>query len=131
LNKKNNIYFIFIILSIICQSVSVAIGKKAALSMSGYTFYNVITNPYYIISLFILGLQAIFWQLALKQYNLSFAYLFTSLIYPIILIISYFIYNENISMNNIIGSLIIVVGVIIVTRNTNGNLIDSSGDSNV
>ena len=113
--KKVKFYFIFIFLSLIFQSIAIIFGKYASLKIVKFNIYNIITNKYYILSLLFFGLQAITWQLTLRKFPLFFAYLFMSLIYIIILLASYYLFKEQISLFNILGSIIIVFGVIIIT----------------
>jgi drug/metabolite transporter (DMT)-like permease len=117
---------IFIVLAILMQVLSIIFCKQAAICMQGFTVINIVKNYYYIGSLASLFLQAIFWQIALKKYPLSYAYVFTSFIYPIILVMSYFIFGEAITLNNIIGSIIIIIGIFFITRNNNDLLLDKS-----
>lgn len=60
----------------------------------------------------IMGLYAILWQQVLARIPLSQAYMFkgTSLIF--VLLFSAFIFNETITVNNILGSIIIIAGII-------------------
>lgn len=106
-----------IFLSIIFHVLASIFLKFGSLSLGGYNVLEIVTNPYYIISLFFLFLQAIVWQFTLKRYNLNFAYSFTSLYYPLILLSSFFIFNENITIGNVIGTFIIVVGLILSLKN--------------
>jgi drug/metabolite transporter (DMT)-like permease len=85
--------------------------KLGALKLVGFSFMSVFSNGFYLLSLFFLFLQALTWQRTLKLYNLSFAFMFTVLYYPIILVASYFIFDENITVGNILGTLIIVSGL--------------------
>ncbi len=115
--QKLNIYYIFIILSLLFQSLAVILGKFASLYMDKFNLLNIISNPYYIISLFFLGLQAIIWPIALQKIPLFFAYLIMSLVYVVILFASLFIFKEKISLMNILGTILIIIGVLIVTLN--------------
>ncbi len=118
---KSFIRYLYIILSVFLQSLTVVLGKFASMQMNSFSIINVILNPYYWGVLICLGLQAIFWQLALKHFKLSFAYVFNSLLFVLILLYSFFIFKEKISLYNIIGALLIVGGTtfIITYRNTN------------
>ena len=57
-------------------------------------------------------MQAITWQQTLRYYPLSWSYMFMSGIYPIIMLSSYYIFGEHITVQNIIGAIIIVAGVL-------------------
>jgi len=83
-----------------------------ALSMSHYTISSILSNYYYILSLFFLFLQAMVWQFALKKYKLNHAYMFTSLYYPLLLLSSYFVFQEEITVGNIIGTAVIISGLV-------------------
>jgi multidrug transporter EmrE-like cation transporter len=93
-------------------------GKYASLSVGAFTVHNIVTNHYYLLSILCLGLQAVCWQFALKEYDLFWAYLFMSGIYIVIPAASYFIFRESVSLHNIIGSLVIMAGIIILFTNT-------------
>lgn len=82
---------------------------------SGYEF---LSFPY-ICSLcgviLILGIYAILWQIILKMIPLSQAYPFRSLSIVFGLAIAYFVFNETITICNLLGSVLVVVGLLLVT----------------
>ncbi len=84
--------------------------------MTQFSCREVVLNPYYLTVLFFLFLQAVFWQLTLKHFKLSHAYMFMALIYPVILFFGYAVYGERISLNNIIGTGVIIAGIIMVVK---------------
>jgi len=106
-----NLGFLYIMLSLIFQSLVVVIGKFASLSIHSITIENLLLNPFYMLTLGCLFLQAIVWQQALRYYQLSWAYMFMSGIYPVIMLSSYFIFNEQVTLGNLVGTLIILLGV--------------------
>ncbi|MGG4049554.1 EamA family transporter [Paenibacillus favisporus] len=107
--------YIFLFLSIISQSSASLLSKYAADTIGNNTnFILLATNLYYIASLACLVLQALFWQFTLKELELSIAYPITALNNIIILLFSYFLFNEEINLNNIIGVCIIILGIIIL-----------------
>ncbi|MFY0518404.1 EamA family transporter [Lysinibacillus sp. UGB7] len=111
----NNVYmYFFLILSIVFQSFSFVFSKLAAVSLENTPFIFYIVNKYYFLSLVCLGIQAIFWQKTLNKMELSKAYPYTALIYLFILIYTYFIFKEPISINNIIGTIIIMIGIFVM-----------------
>ena len=59
---------------------------------------------------------SLFWLGVISRANLSFAYPLLALNYLLILAPSYFLLGERISLNQIIGAAIIVVGVVVITR---------------
>jgi drug/metabolite transporter (DMT)-like permease len=80
------------------------------------TLWQIIKNPYVFIGLFIYGLSTIFWLIALSRVDLSYAYPFVSLSYGIMLIAAWLIFHENLNTYRLIGTLIICLGVLIISR---------------
>ena len=64
----------------------------------------------------VMGLYAILWQQVIKRMPLSTAYMFkgTSLVF--VLLISVLLFGETISINNLIGSAIIIVGIVLFAK---------------
>ena len=108
--KKSSI---FIILSIIFQAISLLLMKFAAVSMEEYSLSTIIKNHFYILSIFTLFLQALFWQFSLRRLKLIIAYCYSSLIYVVMLISSSLFFKETITLQNLFGVAIIITGVII------------------
>lgn len=102
--------------SLILQSLSVAFGKQAAISMEGYTPVSIATNLFYILSLLFLGLQALTWQLALTKHPLSYAYFFMTGVFVSVLGLSYFVFDETLTPQNYVGAALIVAGIYVMTR---------------
>ncbi|HIJ05692.1 MAG: hypothetical protein XE11_1502 [Methanomicrobiales archaeon 53_19] len=118
-------YFSFIILAILFQSAGGIFGKYAALSLQAPSLIGIVTNTFYILGLVCMLLQAIVWQQALIHFPLSFAYPFMSLFNFIILVASALLFHEGITVANVIGLLIISVGIA-VASSKNGGLLCSS-----
>ena len=116
MRPRVSLSFVCILLSVLLQTASAGLGKQAAITIDRFTPVCLVSNPWYVLSLVCLGLQAVTWQLALRQYALSFAYFFLSLVYVNILILSRLVFHEDISMANLLGSGLIVAGVVLLTR---------------
>jgi multidrug transporter EmrE-like cation transporter len=119
-DMKNPLYFSFIILAILFQSFSGIFGKYAATTLHEVTLYAIITNAFYIFSIVCLFLQAVVWQQALIYYPLSFAYPFMSLMNFVVLFSSALLFNEGITPANIIGLLLISVGITVLSHKSGG-----------
>jgi multidrug transporter EmrE-like cation transporter len=91
--------------------MAVVFGKFAAITVQSITVKNLLISPYYILTLGCLFLQAITWQQTLRYYPLAWAYMFMSGIYPVIMLSSHFIFHEQLSLCNLAGTLIILIGV--------------------
>lgn len=63
-----------------------------------------------------LGVYAVLWQQVIKRMPLSMAYMFkgTSLIF--VLLISALLFGESITTNNLIGSAVIVFGIVLYAK---------------
>ena len=65
----------------------------------------------------VMGLYAVLWQQILKRIELSLAYMFkgTSLIF--VMLLAYVLFGEQITWNNILGAIIITVGIVLFAYN--------------
>ncbi|MBI2435584.1 MAG: hypothetical protein HYV26_22240 [Candidatus Hydrogenedentes bacterium] len=109
-----------LVLSLLFQTASYGFGKQASLTIGAFSFWTVATNLPYLLSLLCLGLQAVAWQIALRKYPLSFAYFFMSILFINILLLGRFVFHETITRGNAAGSLLIIAGVILLTRGQAG-----------
>ena len=66
---------------------------------------------YYVIAVGCLGVFAIMWEFLLELIPLTTAYLRKGILYILILIWSVILFNETVTINNIIGSIIIIAGI--------------------
>ena len=66
----------------------------------------------------VMGLYAILWQQILKRIELSLAYMFkgTSLVF--VMLLAYALFDEQITWNNIVGAIIIIVGIALYAHNS-------------
>lgn len=113
---KSHFNFIFIILSILFRVCGGIFVKYVSITVNNLTIFSIITNGFYILSLCCVFLQAIVWQQALKNYRLSFAYPFMSLVNFVILLPAYLLFNESITIMNIIGLVVIFIGIYILSK---------------
>lgn len=73
--------------------------------------------------------QALVWQQALKHYPLSLAYPFMSIVNFVILIASAVLFSEGITIENIIGLLLISIGIAVLSREfKNRQTLDDNSD---
>lgn len=62
------------------------------------------------------GVSFLLWIKVLSKVELSYAYPMVSMGYVLVMIFSYFIFKENISLTRIIGVIFIMIGVVLVAR---------------
>lgn len=65
----------------------------------------------------VIAIYAVLWQVILKQFPLAIAFMSKSITIVFTLLIAHFVFAETITTNNIIGSLIIIFGIISLGRN--------------
>lgn len=109
--KRNKIRDIFILQIVIAiYTLSTVFAKFA----SGQEFLSFKFILFYGIEMLILGVYAIVWQQLIKKFDISVAYankamgLLWSIVWAIL------IFNETITIKNIIGVIIVIAGTIIV-----------------
>jgi multidrug transporter EmrE-like cation transporter len=110
--------FLFIILSILSQACGGICGKYASMTINNSPI-SIVLSPFYFAALGFMVLQAIFWQQALKHYPLSFAYPFISLVNFVVLFSAFFLFGEAITIYNILGLIIISIGIFMLARERN------------
>ncbi|MCX7018460.1 MAG: hypothetical protein NTY46_05570 [Candidatus Sumerlaeota bacterium] len=111
---SKGVAFIFILLSLLFQILSMIFGKYASLQLDRFTPTYIMQNYYYLASFCCLGLQAVCWPLALRRFPLFWSYMFMSCIYVAIPLISHFIFKEEVSPGNAVGSVIVMAGILVI-----------------
>lgn len=79
--------------------------------------WRMATNPgvFFGLTLYLVG--TIFWLAALSRVDLSYAYPFASLSYVIMLLASWMMFDEKITLARIMGTIVICIGVLLIYRN--------------
>jgi len=67
---------------------------------------------YYCMALGVIAAYAVLWQIILKKIPLTIAFMSKSITIIFSLIIAYLVFSESITINNIIGSVIIISGIV-------------------
>lgn len=115
--SKNTGLILLILIPVTLRAVTPLLLKEASLSLEKFNFINVITNYIYWSGFIFYFFMAISWQVILKKTTLSYAYPFTGISYIFILLLGYFYFNEGVSVQNIVGSFLIITGTIIFAKN--------------
>jgi len=71
------------------------------------------TNPYLMVAVVLYALTILIWIYVLRTLPLSVAYPLTALSYVIVPCLSYLLLHEKISLQTVVGSGIIILGVVI------------------
>ena len=112
-NKKNLIRNILILQVIIAVYTLSSVVAKFA---SGKEFFSIEFFIFYGIEIVILGVYAILWQQIIKKFQISIAYAnrAMSLLWAILWAVVFF--HEEVTIKNIIGVIIVIIGTIIVNK---------------
>ena len=109
---------LWIAASVLLQCAAMACIKMAGGSGGGEGPLSFVFNPWYASALGFLALQALCWISAIRQLPLSFAYPFMSLTFPINLLVAHTVFHETVVRHHIAGTVLIVLGVVIIARET-------------
>ena len=121
--EKEKMNVIIIILSgILCASLGQVfwkLGMNAVGAIDNFSISGIVSmflHPLVFLGLLMYGLSTIFWLIALSQKDLSYVYPFIALTFIIVLLLSKFLLHENVGIYRIVGTLIIIAGLIIVVN---------------
>lgn len=106
--------FIWIFLSVLSQAAAAIFAKKAALVSYGGGWAAIVLNGWYMLELMALFCQACCWIMALRNFPLSFAYPFMSLVIGLNLLSAWLFFGEAIAKNHVIGICFVIIGVILI-----------------
>ncbi len=114
--KQANKLFVWGLLgaTILLQALTLILFKQAAITLETFSFVAIITNVFYLVSFSLFFVRSVIWQLVLKHLPLSIAYPAVSLNMVLLLIFGYLLFDETISWNNILGTLVMLMGVIMM-----------------
>lgn len=78
--------------------------------------FSMLLNPYIILSIIFTLLSGLSWMIAMTKFEISYAYPFTILGFIAVMILSHFLFNENINFYKILGTFVIILGIFIVSK---------------
>lgn len=77
---------------------------------------GVFTNIYLLAGMLSYGVSIILWMMVLSKVNVSVAYPFLSVGYIITAVLAYFIFQEPLTLQKVLGILIICLGVFVLAQ---------------
>jgi len=77
---------------------------------------NMLLDPFIILAMIFTFLAGLIWMMAMTKVELSYAYPFTSLGFILVLVFSAYFFQENMTNEKILGSILIMIGIIISGR---------------
>jgi len=122
-----NLNIIYILVSVLVAVLGQLLLKKGMADLGPMTLslpwdqllstlWQIGRNPYVFIGLLTNVISTIFWLIALSRVDLSYAYPYVSLSYGIVLIVAWLIFHENLNAYRLIGTLIVCLGVLVISR---------------
>jgi len=79
-------------------------------------YFATLINPYIASGIISAFVSSLFWIKVLSEVDLSYAYPFMSIAFIIVGILSFYLFNEQMTVNKLVGTLLVVVGIIVVSR---------------
>lgn len=73
-------------------------------------------NPWVISGIAATFLSGVSWMLAMTRFEISYAYPFISLNYVIVFVASIILFNESISPAKLIGTLLVILGIVVISK---------------
>lgn len=101
---------ILIIVGFTIYSLTGVFSKLASM----YPFLSIAYVAFFACTIVMLGIYAVMWQIILKRMPLNIAFLCKSSTIIISMMFARFLFNENITLKNGIGALIILIGLIVL-----------------
>ncbi len=96
--------------------LKMGVNKLGSIQLSMNGLLSILKNLYIWIGLVLFGASFLLWLKILSKNDLSYVYPMVSLNYVIIIVASRFLFNEPLTANKVIGTVIIVAGVFLINR---------------
>lgn len=96
--------------SILLQSFSLLSLKYATLQTGSVVYFLIVAGIGFI------GLRALIWQSLLNMTELSRVYPFAALVQVLIFLYAIILFRESVSPNNVVGLLVMLVGIYFMSR---------------
>lgn len=101
-------------LFIVLRTLNQILFKHVALGPGGADYFALLLDPLFYVACSIFFAQAVVWLMVLKRLALSVAYPFTSVTFITILASGAMFFGESITLGNVLGATIIMVGVVVI-----------------
>ncbi|MEZ4641083.1 MAG: EamA family transporter [Caldilineaceae bacterium] len=115
----------YILTAVILGAVGQIMLKKGMNTMGALTLsfdglpmmlFRIATNPWVVVGLTIYLTSTVFWLTALSRVDLSYAYPFASLSYAVMLVAAWRLFDEDLNLLRIVGTLVVCLGVLLISR---------------
>ena len=103
-----------LVLAVLFRSTAAIFAKLAALFSIDRGLFGLVWNPWFFAEMCSLALQSVAWTLVLRHRSINSVYPYNSLVFVINLSAAHWLFNETITLNHIIGTMVIAGGVLIM-----------------
>jgi drug/metabolite transporter (DMT)-like permease len=123
--SRVNIAILYILIAVLASAAGQVLLKKGMASTGAVTLsvnqlgnilWRISTNPYVVIGLIVYVCGTIFWLAALSRVDLSYAYPFASLSYLVMLVASWLLFSEDITLARLLGTMVVGLGVLLISQ---------------
>ena len=97
-------------------------GQDLGLNMTSLLF--IVQSPMLLVGVCLIVSSAILWITGMSIFQLSFMYPFLSLSYVLIIVGSDLFLHENVGLNRYVSILLIITGLVIISRSQNAKVED-------
>lgn len=123
MNKKLTIFSIMSLVVINLLYACVSIFTKLASQQEFMSWEYVLT---FFGAVMVMGVYAMLWQQVLKRIELSVAYMFKGTSIVFVMLLAYVLFGEQITWNNVLGAIIIIVGIVLFAYNPKSSPLTSN-----
>lgn len=115
----------YILVAVLASAAGQVLLKKGMSSVGAVTLSagdlpstvgRIGTSPWVVLGLLVYVTGTLFWLAALSRVDLSYAYPFASLSYIVMLVASWQLFNENITPLRLLGTVVVGLGVLLISR---------------
>ncbi|WP_373155649.1 EamA family transporter [Clostridium sp. AUH-JLR23] len=103
-------------LMMVCGQILFKIGSNGKEITSLIDMIRLMFSPIVLIALCLYAGTTMLWLYILSKVDISFAYPIQALAFPVVMIVSAFIFHEQIPMLRWVGVIIIFIGVLLVVQ---------------
>ncbi len=108
----------YILLSLLNSALSVfgqVLWKYGLVKSAGYS-YKLLYNPLILSGILVYGVSMVLWLFILSKLPFSVAYPLNSLAYALSILAGFYLFQESLSLQKVVGMLLIMGGVIFIAR---------------
>ena len=92
-------------------------GALPANFLEKITFlFKLLMDPFILSGFLSAFIASLFWMAAMTKFDISFAYPFMSLAFVFVLVLSWLLFGEQMSVPKIVGLTLIIAGIIVSSR---------------